>query len=438
MTEGEFGSVIGQLFLLVAAAHIFGWLFARLQQPRVIGEIFAGLMLGPSILGHFAPRISTVLFSTPERLPGTAHDVILSFLYNFGLLLLMFVSGTETKGLFSGPDRREIAWLGILGTALPFLLVIAGYSWLPLGALSGPSSPRISVVLVVGIAISVTSIPVISRILHDLGILQTRFSRLVLGVAMAEDIALWAILAIATALARSSTVPRLEILRHAFAALAYFAIGLKLAPAVLARLSRMRWNVLASISPVGYVVVVLFAYAGIASALHVSIVFAAFLAGFGIIANAPQLSDAVESVRKLSFAVFIPIYFAIVGFRLDLSKTFSISLFVAFLVVACSVKLISVGVGARLAGFGWLDTVNLAMATNARGGPGIVLASVAFDAGIINAAFYTTLVLVAVLTSQAAGTWLRYVLRKGWPLLSPQKADVMAIGISTSSEHQRA
>jgi Kef-type K+ transport system membrane component KefB len=438
MNDAEFGSLIGQLLLLITAAHVFGWLLTRLQQPRVIGEIFAGVLLGPSILGHFAPMISAAIFSTAGGGSSTNHDVILSFLYNLGLLLLMFVSGAETKGVFGRGDRREIAWLGIVGTGLPFLLVIAGYWWLPLGVLSGPTSPRISVVLVVGIAVSVTSIPVISRILHDLGILHTRFSRLVLGVAMVEDIALWVILAIATALAKSSTVLRLDIVRHVFATLAYFAIGLRIAPAVLTRLSRVRWNVLASVSPIGYVVVVLFAYAGLAAALDVSIVFAAFLAGFGIVANAPHLSDALDSLRKLSFAVFIPIYFAVVGYRLDLSKTFSFSLLAVFFVAACSVKLLTVSLGARLGGFGWRDAANLAMATNARGGPGIVLASVAYDAGIINAAFYTTLVLVAVLTSQAAGAWLWYVLQSGWPLLSPQAADPTAVVMNPANENQGA
>jgi Kef-type K+ transport system membrane component KefB len=96
-------------------------------------------------------------------------------------------------------------------------------------------------------------------------------------------------------------------------------------------------------------------------------------------------------------------------------------LLLVFLVGSCVMKLLSVSAGARLAGFRGLDIINLAVATNARGGPGIVLASVTFDAGIINAQFYTTLVLAAVLTSQVAGFWLEYVLRKGWPLLSSSK-----------------
>jgi Kef-type K+ transport system membrane component KefB len=89
-----------------------------------------------------------------------------------------------------------------------------------------------------------------------------------------------------------------------------------------------------------------------------------------------------------------------------------------FIVGSCAVKILSVSLAARFAGFRGLDLINLAITTNARGGPGIVLASVAFDAGIISPKFYTTLVLAAVLTSQMAGAWLDYVLRRGWPLLS--------------------
>ena len=91
---------------------------------------------------------------------------------------------------------------------------------------------------------------------------------------------------------------------------------------------------------------------------------------------------------------------------------------IAFIVGTCVVKILSVSLAGRFAGFRGLDLLNLAITTNARGGPGIVLASVAFDAGIISAKFYTTLVVAAVITSQFAGAWLDYVLRKGWPLLS--------------------
>jgi Kef-type K+ transport system membrane component KefB len=91
----------------------------------------------------------------------------------------------------------------------------------------------------------------------------------------------------------------------------------------------------------------------------------------------------------------------------------------AFILGSCVIKILSVSLAARFAGFRGLDLINLAITTNARGGPGIVLASVAFDAGIISPKFFTTLILAAVLTSQIAGAWLDYVIHKGWPLLSP-------------------
>jgi len=99
----------------------------------------------------------------------------------------------------------------------------------------------------------------------------------------------------------------------------------------------------------------------------------------------------------------------------------------AFIIGSCVVKILSVSLAGRFAGFRGLDLINLAITTNARGGPGIVLASVAFDAGIISANFYTTLVLAAVLTSQMAGAWLDYVLRRGWPLLSETMPDEAAM-----------
>jgi len=232
-----------------------------------------------------------------------------------------------------------------------------------------------------------------------------------------EDTVLWAVLAVATALAASAVLPQREIIKHIASTTLFFAIGLTAAPALFRRLSSARWNFLARSSPLGYIILVLFTFCTLAGRFEVSLVFAAFLAGFAVPSDG-SFTQSLDTLKRFSFATFVPVYFAVVGFKLDLAKSFSFSMLALFLVGACAVKLACVSTGARLAGFRGLDITNLAVATNARGGPGIVLASVAFDAGIVNAAGYTTLVLVAILTSQAAGAWLEYVLRKGWPLLS--------------------
>lgn len=427
MSNSEFGLLTLQLCVLLAAALLLGELFRRMRQPRVIGEIAAGVLAGPSLLGHFAPTIAAHVFPSPVGANG--RTAVVEFVYNLGLLLLMFASGAETRGLFHRDDRRAVAWLGTVGTALPFVVALVAAPLVPLHRVMGTAQNGTSALLVIAIAVAVTSIPVISRILHDLGVLHTRFARLVLSVAVLEDIALWAVLAVAAALATHGNVPRTQISQHVVITIAYFAAGLVLAPRLLAWLGAARWNTLALTSPVGYAIVVLLAYAALAGALGVSLVFAAFLAGFALSsAHDAQWKDALGTINKFAFAVFIPLYFAVVGYRLDLSRNFSLAMLLTFLVLACVLKLVASGVGAHLAGFGFHECLNLAVATNARGGPGIVLASVAYDSGIINAAFYTTLVLVAVLTSQLAGWWLGAALSRGEALLEPAPAN------STSTE----
>ncbi len=406
------GPLIFFLAILLTSAHLLGYLFARLRQPRVIGEILAGILLGPFVLGKLAIYNRVLQLDVAAEPKKAALDL----LYQLGLLLLMFLSGAETKALFQRHERKQIAWLATVGTVLPFFIMLGLATLLPLGWFMGEKSNRTSLLLIMGIAVAVTSIPVISRIFFDLKILHTCFARLVLGVAVLEDIGLWAVLAIATALAASSGTPRRAIAMHIVLTLVYFALGLTLAPRATKRISKSRFNMLANNSPVTFTLLIVFGYVAVAGLLDVNLVFAAFLAGFAV--SRKRLGDALETISRFSFALFIPVYFALVGYKLIFGKSFSIAMLLAFLAGACLLKLVSVALGARLAGFRGLDVVNLAVATNARGGPGIVLASVAYEAGIISAAFYTTLVLVAVLTSQAAGAWLEFILRRGWPLLS--------------------
>jgi Kef-type K+ transport system membrane component KefB len=210
-----------------------------------------------------------------------------------------------------------------------------------------------------------------------------------------------------------------ELTYHLVTTVVFFGLGLTVLPRIVKRINKLRFNVLARQSPVAYALSVLLAYCALAGLFDISMVFAAFLAGFAVVHKKRKLfSEALEAIGKVSFGFFIPVYFAMVGLKLDLVRGLSLGMMAAFLVGSCLVKILSVSLAARLAGFRGLDMINLAITTNARGGPGIVLASVAFEAGIISPQFYTTLVVAAVVTSQMAGAWLDYVLRKGWPLLT--------------------
>ena len=413
MSNSDLTSVLFILLLLVGLAQLCGYFFVKLRQPKVVGEILAGIVLGPDLIGRL-PFASGLM-------EATKHQVnILNFVYWLGLLLLMFLSGAETHELFGREERREVAWLAIVGTGMPFVLgLMLGPRFIS-PALAGPNGNRISLIIILAVGVAVTSVPVVSKIFADLKILHTRFARIVLGVAMLEDIVLWLALAVATAIAGKTVVNSREISVHLIGTITFFGLGLTIVPRIVKRINRSRFNVVAKHSPVAYTIAVLLGYCVVAGALNVSLVFAAFLAGFAVVHKRRKLfSEALDAIGKVSFAFFIPVYFSIVGLKLDLIHGLSFWMIAAFILGSCAVKIISVSLAGRFAGFRGLDLINLAITTNARGGPGIVLASVAFDAGIISPKFYTTLVLAAVLTSQMAGAWLDYVLRRGWPLLMP-------------------
>jgi Kef-type K+ transport system membrane component KefB len=412
MSDSALASVLLVLLLLVGFAQLLGYLFVKLRQPKVVGEILAGIVLGPALLGRL-PFFSHLIDSAKHQ------GNILDFVYWLGLLLLMFLSGAETQQLFSREERREVGWLGVVGTGIPFVLGLVVGPWLIRPELAGPNGNRISLIIILAVGVAVTSVPVVSKIFADLKILHTRFARLVLGVAVLEDVVLWLALAVATAMAGKTVLNPRAMSYHLLATIAFFVLGLTIVPRIIKKINKSRFNIVAKNSPVGYAIAVLLAYCAVAGALQVSLVFAAFLAGFAVVHKKRRLfADALDAIGKVSFAFFVPVYFAIVGLKLDLIRGVSLWMIVVFVVGTCVVKILSVSLAGRFAGFRGLDLINLAITTNARGGPGIVLASVAFDAGIISPKFYTTLVIAAVLTSQFAGAWLDYVLRKGWPLLS--------------------
>ncbi|MEY2393976.1 MAG: hypothetical protein QOF94_321 [Acidobacteriaceae bacterium] len=426
MSNSDLTSILLVLLLLVGLAQLLGYLFVKLRQPKVVGEILAGVLLGPALMGRLP-------FATTFMEAAQHQSQVLNFVYWLGLLLLMFLSGAETRQLFSRDERREVAWLAVVGTGAPFLLALMLGPWLIHPALAGPNGNRVSLIIILAVGVAVTSVPVVSKIFADLNILHTRFARLVLGVAVLEDIVLWLALAVATALAGKVRLNSSQIAFHLISTIGFFALGLTIVPRIVKRINKSRFNVLAKHSPVAYAIGVLLAYCVVAGALDVSVVFAAFLAGFAVVHKRRKLfSEALDAIAKVSFAFFIPAYFAIVGLKLDLVRGLSLGMIAAFLVGSCVAKILSVSLAGRFAGFRGLDLINLAITTNARGGPGIVLASVAFDAGIISPTFYTTLVLAAVLTSQMAGAWLDYVLRRGWPLLAPAAGSEPAIAAAES------
>jgi Kef-type K+ transport system membrane component KefB len=419
LTQSDVAHVICASGLLLIAAHLVGYLFVRARQPRVVGEIAGGLILGPTVLGAAIPGLQHSLFPT-----SGVTATVLGALYQFGIIFLMFATGSTLRTLFRSTERRVAVSISGAGIVIPFAAGLAAFHLFQLGYLHGTANSSGSLSLVFATAIAVASIPVISRIMLDLGIANTPFARIVLSAAVIEDIVLYAVLAIAVGLAGGNVgsfgVARwLHIAPASLSGSCYYA-GVTVVILVSAltggrRIAKVcRSTVL---SPVAYLVVLLLAVTMLCLTLSITPVFGGLAAGTMV----SELEDdetekARSAIAQVGAAFFIPLYFAIVGIQLNLVRNFNPFFFAAFLAFACIAKGYSVYVGARLAGEAPTTSRNLAVALNARGGPGIVLASVALSARIIDGRLYAYIVLLSVVTSSFAGAWLGRVLRIGAPL----------------------
>jgi Kef-type K+ transport system membrane component KefB len=422
LMAAEVARMLIVLMAFLVAAHLGGFVFARLRQPPVIGEIIGGLLLGGSALGLVAPSAPGWLAPASS---STAHT--LGAVYQLGMLLMVFLAGLEIPRSGLGADSRTVLFTTVSGLAIPFAGGLAIAQLVDTGDLAGPHGSATGVSLVLGLAIAVTSIPVISRILMDLGILGSPFAKAVLTVAVIEDVLLYVVLAVILGIAHVQAdaaygLPSLlpadsigwDVAYYTTASLVFFVVLLAGGHAAFRWLSSGPLGVLERRSPAAFRLMFLFALCLSCLALGIDPIFGALMAG---IAMADQeetgtSESGLSALRGFALAFFVPIYFALVGFRLDLVHDLDLVFFTWLFVVACVVKFGSVWLGARLAGRSRDWSVNFAVAMNARGGPGIVLASVTFGAGVINGRFFVALVLLSVLTSQLAGVWLIRALAK--------------------------
>jgi len=416
LTNTELTQFLISTVALLIMAHSVGYAFERLRLPRVIGEICGGLLMGPSVLGFVLPGASEWLM--PDAL---LNSKLLSAVYWLGLILLMFTAGFRVQQNFSAEDRRFAGLLLLGATVIPFSAGWAVTEWIDLSDYIGPQGNSLSLALIFAIAVAVTSIPVISRIFIDLGIVRTRFAKIVLAASTVQDIALWAALAVATSLAAAEAPSLVDAGFAAGRTLVFTAAALILGPPLLRYANRMRLNLVLKASRLGYTLVWCFLMVSLAAALEVNVVFGAFMAGVVLGAMpATEFENAKEQISSFGLGFFIPIYFAIVGFRIDLPGAFDATLFFGFLAFSTAIEGICVYTTMRLAKCNALTSWHFAVAMNTRGGPGIVLASVAYDFGLIDERFFVALVLVAIITSLAAGMWFRYAVAAGLPLLGKQ------------------
>lgn len=393
-----------QLLVLLAGARLGGYALRLIGQPRVVGELLAGVALGPSLLGQVWPRGWQWLFPDDERQAG-----LLLGLAWFGIVLLLVTTGAETDLGAIRRHGRAVVTTSIGSLFVPFGAGIAVGFLLPAAFVGNSGTATFAVFI--GVALAISSLPVAARILGDLGLLHRPVGQLVLAVAMTNDVVGWILLGVLAGVAESGTVSIggliVAIIGVVFVTVLTLTLGPLLLDWVLDVVGTREGGPAASLS-----IVVLFAVAvgAVTHAIGLEVVIGAFLAGIAIGRSRLVDGSVREHLDVATAAVFAPLFFAVAGLRVDLTALADPSVVLGVLVVvvvATATKLVGSYVGARIGGLSRHDAFGVGAALNARGALEVVVATVGLSIGVLNRASYTAIVVMAIVTSASAGPLLR-------------------------------
>ncbi len=401
LSEKEIISTLIALSLLLLSAYSVGTIMEKNKAPRVVGEITGGILLGGTCLYYFFPDFIGNIFMAYE-----AEGKVLNIFYQMGLILLMFLSGYNTKLEVDKSNSRTIFFIFLGATVLPMLGAIPFIGMFK-GNFIGEAGNEISFGLVFTIGVAITSIPVISKIFFDMGIMNTRFSNTVLTVSTFQDLILWILLNAATRIASTGELKLPDMILVVVFTIGLFVVAKLVSDHVHTRDMKINTITFYSVS-----FIILLIVCAVLYRFGINIMYAAFLVGYVVKSFVGDATDSdakkrMTALGDFSFSFFVPIYFALVGIQINLIHDFSIVRFLIFFAVAFGLEALGTLLMAQLTDLNTKAKINFAVTMNARGGPGIVLATVAYSYKIISVEFFTVLILTTMLSSLIAGYWLR-------------------------------
>jgi Kef-type K+ transport system membrane component KefB len=392
-----------QLVVIVAVARATGALFRRAGQTAVIGEMCAGILLGPSVLGALSPSIERNLFPAASLAP-------LHVVSQLGVVLFMFVVGMDVNVERLRRRARTTVAISSAGMFVPFALGIALAVYLQRDY-SMPGVPFLTFALFTGIAMSVTAFPVLARILIERGLSGTELGHIAIGSAAIGDVTAWCLLALVLAIGNGA-----GLAQPAMAVVLTAAIGAVALMVVRPRADRLFPSSSGEVAPPRVLVpVLLFAFVAALStdAIGVHALFGAFIAGVAV-AGADGLRDPVRhAVEPLTTAILLPLFFAYAGLRTDIGLLSHDGWLACAIVILAAVggKLGAVAVVGRVQGLTWSDAIALGALMNTRGLMELVVLNIGYDLGILSPAMYTIMIIMALVTTCMAGPALAVAAR---------------------------
>lgn len=379
--------------VILLLARLLGWAFQRIGQPRVIGEMVAGILLGPSVFGRFFPAAFHYVFS-PSSFPAIA------VLSQLGLLLFMFVVGMEVELAHVFKQRAAIVLVSNVSIVLPLALgVFLAKALYP--KFAGEHVSFAPFALFMGTAMSVTAFPVLARILKERNLIGSSLGTMAIACAAIDDVSAWLLLAVLTAMVRSSSSPW-----HFAVTLVLLVCFISLMLLGVRRLGGLleSWYEKngAGIELVSFLILFIFAASWTTEKLGVHALFGAFMAGVVMPKNQRLLTDLVDRIESLSLALLLPLFFALTGLRTRIDLLTSESALgygLAILAIAVAGKLAGATIGAKIIGVDWKDSLGLGVLMNTRGLVELVILNAALDLGVSSPELFTMMVVMALITT---------------------------------------
>jgi len=389
-----------QIIVIMTAARTFGIFISKFSQPPVIGEIFAGVLLGPSLLGLFFPELSALLF--PQSSFQNLH-----FLSQIGLLLFMFVVGMELDFDKLKQQSKASIVISHISIIFPFFLgTILAYMIYPSFASTTVTFTAFS--LFIGIAMSITAFPVLARILKDRNLTKTSYGAMALTCAAADDATAWYILAIVIAVSTSTNL--LMSVLMLIPIVVYITVMLFVVKPFLRSLGSPIHNQTLDMKVTTIVLVVLLLSALTTELLGIHALFGAFMAG--VMMPSSDESELKERIAPrleyVSLLVLLPLFFALTGLRtqINLLESEHLMICLAIIVVAVVGKFIGSAIASRFMGISWRDSLAIGALMNTRGLMELVVLNIGYELGILSPILFTMFVIMALVTTFMTGPLL--------------------------------
>jgi Kef-type K+ transport system membrane component KefB/nucleotide-binding universal stress UspA family protein len=382
-----------QVAVIVGASRLLGVFVRRYGQPQVIGEVIAGLLLGPSFFGWIAPGLSQTLFP-PQSMP------MLGVVAEFGIVIFMFLIGLELNPALLR-QRGGTAVL-ISGTSIIVPFVLGAGVALPLfGALAGPGVSRVAFAGFLGAAMAITAFPVLARILIERDLLRSRLGTLALTCAAVDDVAGWCLLALVAAIGHAHGS------LDGFATIAWLVVYLVVMVVAVRPLLRRIADVYANRGMVSQnllatVFVLLLVSSLTTQWIGIHAIFGAFILGALMPKVGGFVGELAEKLEDFTTVVFLPVYFAYTGLRTQVGLVDSLWLWLVFLLlllVAVAGKFGGSTLAARFSGLSWRESAALGALVNTRGLMELIILNVGLDLGLITPAVFAMMVMVAIITT---------------------------------------